>query len=280
MTPKPKTIIFDGQKAAFDILFELKKEIAKKPKKPSLAAILVGDDKPSHIYVNNKEKASHYCDVQFHKYLLDENVSERELLDCIIFLNNDPSIDGIIVQLPLPKKFDVNKVIATIDPKKDVDGFHPETLKKVMKDKTAVHSALIRAVIEILRQTKKNLKGKKLVLISNCPLFSKTFKKCLEKLGLKIETSSTKTKKLEEKTSAADILVTAVGRPKFIKKDMVKDGAIVIDIGTNWVRKKFVGDVDFEKVYKKTSFITPVPGGVGPMTVAMLLKNVYKLSRE
>lgn len=280
MISKSKTIIFDGKKAAQEILSELKKEIAKQAKKPGLAAILVGDDKPSHIYIRNKEKASHYCNISFHKYLFGKDISERELLDCILFLNRDSDVDGIIVQLPLPEKFDVNKIIATIDSKKDADGFHPQTIKDIMAGQPAINSALIQAIREILKQTKQDLSEKKLVLVSNCDIFYSTFVKELEDLNLEIEVVLSSDKKLSAKTKQADILVAALGQPEFITKDMVKAGAIVIDVGTTIINEKFVGDVDFKQVKKVASFITPVPGGVGPMTVAMLLKNVYQLAKK
>jgi len=276
---KQNTIIFDGQKAALKILEEIKGNVSSKDKKPGLAAILVGDDKPSHIYVKNKEKACHFCDISFHKYFLEEDAPQKELLDCIEFLNKDPKIDAIIVQLPLPKQFDVDKVISNIDPKKDVDGFHPETIKNIMAGKPAIDSALVQAAKEILNQAEQKLEGRKLVLVSNCDIFYNTFIKELEDLKLDIKVIASDNKDLKNLTESADILVSAIGKAKSITKDMVKEGAIVIDIGTNYIDKKFVGDVDFEEVSKVASFITPVPGGVGPMTVAMLLKNVHKLSQ-
>ncbi|MBU1165152.1 bifunctional 5,10-methylenetetrahydrofolate dehydrogenase/5,10-methenyltetrahydrofolate cyclohydrolase [Patescibacteria group bacterium] len=275
-----QTIIFDGQKAAQKILEEIKSKVSSKDKKPGLAAILIGDDRPSHIYVKNKEKACQFCDITFHKYFLEENTPQKELLCCIEFLNKDPDIDAIIVQLPLPKQFDVEKVISSIDPKKDVDGFHPQTIKDIMAGKPGINSALVQAIREILKQTEQDLNGKKMILVSNCDIFYNTFVKELEDLMLDIEVIFSDNKKLEQKTKSAEILVSAVGKAKFITRSMVKKDAIVIDVGTSLVGKKFVGDVNFEEVKKIASFITPVPGGVGPMTVAMLLKNVYELSQN
>ncbi|RJR31414.1 bifunctional 5,10-methylene-tetrahydrofolate dehydrogenase/5,10-methylene-tetrahydrofolate cyclohydrolase [Candidatus Parcubacteria bacterium] len=278
MASNSKTIIFDGKTAAQEILFDLKKKIMTMAKKPGIAVILVGDDRPSHIYVKNKEKASHFCGIRFHKYLMDENISETELLKCLNFLNEDPDVNAIVVQLPLPKKFNADKIIAAINPAKDADGFHPETLKKIKEGKSKIKSALIEAVEKILCHWGQKLPGKKAILVSNCNLFGAAFKDELQRLNIETEIVKTADKKLAEKTKKADILFAAVGKANFIKEEMVKEGAVVIDIGTSWIDKKFIGDVDFESVKKKASFIAPVPGGVGPMTVAMLLNNVYKLS--
>jgi len=266
--------LIDGKALADKILLELKDKVAQLSRPPGLAVILIGDDPASHRYVKKKKEASQKIGINFCDYLCGgkfyPNTSEKEILEMIDFLNKDKTIDAIIVQLPLPKKFNTQKIINAIDPKKDIDGFHP-------KNKTIV-SPLIQAINEVLKQTKENLKGKKILIVSKNPIFADPLKQSLEKQGLKTETVKPDAK-LVEKTKQADILVTVVGQPGLIKKTMVKKNTIVIDAGTTLIgENKWQGDVD-PKVAEVASWLTPVPGGVGPLTVAFLLKNTVELAK-
>ncbi|MFA5188901.1 MAG: tetrahydrofolate dehydrogenase/cyclohydrolase catalytic domain-containing protein [Patescibacteria group bacterium] len=259
--------IIDGQKFADEILLDIRKQVIKLDTKPGLAAILVGDDPASKMYLKIKEKACHKVGLDFYTYFLDKNCPEEKILEVINFLNNDPTINGIIIQLPLPEKFNPDKLIKAINPGKDVDGFHP---------RSKVISPNVLGIIELIKQTKVDLKNKKVIILSNSKIFSQPFKKLLPKSKVEYLNPKSHISYLISQTSKADVLITAIGQPKFIKPDMVKKDAIIIDVGINKVGKKTVGDVD-PKVDKVAGFRSPVPGGVGPMTVAMLLKNLLTL---
>ncbi|RJP63063.1 MAG: bifunctional 5,10-methylenetetrahydrofolate dehydrogenase/5,10-methenyltetrahydrofolate cyclohydrolase [Ignavibacteriales bacterium] len=273
--------ILDGKALALQIQQQIKEKIAKKNMEPGLAIILVGDDPASHLYVSKKKKACHDVGISFHEYLLDANIDEKEILDTINFLNKDEHVDAILVQLPLPKKFDTDKVIKSIDIKKDVDGFHPENIENFLKNKSYITPGLPLGILRLLEETKEDLKNKSAVIVSKSKVFSQPMIKILEDRNVKVSLVNPNDKDLKEKTSQANILIVSCGKPFFIKEDMVKKDAIVIDIGTNKIDNDYVvGDVDYSNVFDKVKFITPVPGGVGPMTVAMLLYNTVKLSQN
>ncbi len=273
--------VIDGKALSEKILLELKKKVADLKRPPGLAAILIGDDPASDLYVRNKEKACNKIGIIFHKYLCAnkcfENTTETQILEMIGWLNKDPEVDGIIVQLPLPKQFDSKKIIKHIDPKKDVDGFHPQN-KPVGKTEPLITSPLIDAVMAALLYTGESIAGRTAVVVTKNPIFSDPLITALKNKGLITKTANPKNKKLAGLTKQADVLISVAGQKKLIKKSMVKPGAVVIDVGINLVGvNKFVGDVD-PKVKEVAGWLTPVPGGIGPLTVAMLLKNTYQLA--
>ena len=275
--------IIDGKKIAEEILLDLRKKIIESKKIPGLAVILIGDDPASKLYVRNKEKACHKIGINCSTYLCNKDccphASENEIIEMIKFLNNDNQISGIIVQLPLPKKFDTNKIISAIDPKKDVDGFHPKNLEKMLKGNFDIMPPLIGAIIQALASEDINLKNKQVIIISNSEIFAPAISKKLQDLGCITKVVSNNDKDLKTKTTKADILISIIGQPQFINKEMIKKDAVLIDAGITMVGKKFKGDIDFESVKKKALCITPTPGGIGPLTVAMLLKNIYLLAK-
>ncbi len=275
--------IINGKEIAENILIDLRKKISELNRAPGLAVVLVGNDEASKLYVRNKKNACLKVGINFYDYLCGDayfkDVSEEQILEVIDYLNKDKDIDGIIVQLPLPKKFDTEKIINQIDPKKDVDGFTKINKEKFLKDQPGIVSPLMQAIAEAIKSTQENLNGKKAIIISNNEAYSLTRKKDLENLGLKTEIIKPGNG-MEEKIKEADVLVVIVGQAGLIKKEMIKPGAIVIDVGTNLVADKlWVGDVEVEAL-ETAGFITPVPGGIGPLTVAMLLKNVYEASSK
>ncbi len=282
--------IINGKELAEKIKDEIVKEIVRLNsgatccaiKRPNLAIILIGEREDSKIYVNLKKKEAKKVGIDTHLYKCPENISEHEVLDMIKCLNNDDAIDAILVQLPLPAGFDTDMIIRAINPKKDVDGFHPDNLKTLFKtrDHARIMPPVFEAILEMLKSIKYELKGKQVCVISNSKIFGKALARVLECRQAKVAAIRADNAGLKEKTSRADILITAAGKPKFIKKDMVKKDAVVIDVGITKKDGKICGDVDFEDVKNKASFITPVPGGVGPMTIAMALKNTLELYKR
>lgn len=281
--------IIDGKKLADKIKDEIVSEIIKlngglssATRRPNLAIVLIGEREDSKIYVNLKEKEAKKAGIDTHLYKCPENISEGEVLDMIECLNNDDTIDAILVQLPLPAGFDTDKIIRAIDPKKDVDGFHPDNLAILFK--TRNHAGMMppvfEAVLEMLKSIKYELKGKQACVISNSEIFGKALARVLECGQAKAAAIRADDADLQKKTSQADLLITAVGKPGLIKKSMIKKDAVVIDIGITKKDGKIRGDVDFEDVKNKASYITPVPGGVGPMTIAMALKNTLELYKR
>jgi methylenetetrahydrofolate dehydrogenase (NADP+)/methenyltetrahydrofolate cyclohydrolase len=279
---KKSAILIDGKKLSEEIIGNLKIKIADMENKPGLAVILVGDDPASKLYITNKKKACQKAGITFHEYRCGgdfyPNITEKEIIDMIEFLNKDQEIDGIIVQLPIPKKFNTDKIIKSIAVKKDVDGFHPAR-QDALKENIIITSPLIRAVRLALKATNQLLKQKQAVIVSKNPIFSTPLKDALEQDGLKVSTIKPEDN-YGEKTRQADILIVIVGKKNTIKKSMVKPGAIVIDIGTNLISdQEWIGDVD-AKANEVAGWITPVPGGIGPLTVAMLLENTYDASMK
>ncbi|MFA6322148.1 MAG: bifunctional 5,10-methylenetetrahydrofolate dehydrogenase/5,10-methenyltetrahydrofolate cyclohydrolase [Candidatus Buchananbacteria bacterium] len=275
--------IIDGKKIADNLLLELRQKIKKLERAPGLAVVLIGEDEASKLYVRNKKRACHKVGINFYDYYCGgacfSDITEEKILETIDFLNNDPEIDGMIVQLPIPKKFDTEKIINRIKPEKDVDGFCEVNKNKFLAGDEGVISPLIQAISEAIKSTGQNLEGKMAVVVSNNEAYSQTRKKDLEQLGLEVKIIKPE-KGFENETKKADVLVVIAGQSNLIKKSMVKDGAIVIDVGTNFIgENKWTGDVDLA-VAEIASYITPVPGGVGPLTVVMLLNNVYEMAKN
>lgn len=271
--------LLDGKKLSQDIQAAIAKEIHQKNIHPNLAVILVGTDAASQLYVSKKKQACHDVGIEFHEYLLEKDVSEEKILEVIDFLNKDEKIDAILVQLPLPKHLDTDKIIKAIKLEKDVDGFHPDNIKNFLEDKAIITPGLPLGVLRLLEHTGEKLTDKKAVIVSKGKVFAQPMIKILEDRQVTVSLVKPDDADLKEKTANADILIVSCGQAFLIKQDMVKQDAIVIDIGINKIDNDYVvGDVDYGAVFGKVKFITPVPGGVGPMTIAMLLHNTVKLA--
>lgn len=272
-------VIIDGKKCAEEILDNLKDKISKLEKKPSLAVILANDNPSSKIYVDNKEKVSMELGIKSSVYRFDKSITQGELIKLIHELNADKNINGILVQLPLFEHLNSQEIIELINPKKDVDGFHPINVGRLNcgLEPYAV-CCTPKGIIKLLKKYKINLVGKNVVVIGRSNIVGKPTATLLTNENATVTLAHSKTKKLKEITKNADIIVSATGHPKLIKADMVKKGAVVIDVGiTKQINGKLAGDVDFEKVKNVASYITPVPKGVGPMTIACLMENTYEL---
>ncbi len=287
--------IIDGKQTAADIKKEIAAEVgqmtAEGRRKPHLAAILVGHDGGSETYVANKVKSCHECGFDSTLIRFEDTVTEDELLAAVDRLNHDDSVDGFIVQLPLPKHIDEQRVIEAINPDKDVDGFHPVNVGRLSIGLPCFKSATPAGIIELLRRYNIDTRGKHAVVIGRSNIVGKPVATLLMQKGQPGDATVTvchsHTENLAEITRSADILIAALGRPGFVTADMVKDGATVIDVGTTRVpdpsRKsgfRLCGDVDFENVAPKCAFITPVPGGVGPMTIVSLMLNTLQAARQ
>ena len=270
--------LIDGKKISAEIKDECKEKALKlieSGKEPCLAVILVGNDPASSIYVNNKKKACEYCNIKSLSYEMPEETTEKELLDLIDKLNNDANVDGILVQLPLPKHIDEDKVIAAIDPSKDVDGFHVKNVGSLCIGKPVLVSCTPAGVIELLKRSNVDISGKRCVVIGRSNIVGKPMALLMLSENATVTICHSRTKDLEAVCKEADILIVAIGKPRFIDSKYVKDGAVVIDVGIHRdENNKICGDVNFDDVKDKVSKITPVPGGVGPMTIAMLMSNV------
>ena len=272
--------IIDGKALAKKIRLELKekvKDLNNKNIYPKLAVIMVGDDKASQVYVKNKSKACNEIGIDFEEFLLPSNTNMEILLNLIEVLNNREDISGILLQSPIPEPLNIREAFNKISYKKDVDGFHPINVGKLAIGEECFVSCTPLGVIKILDEYNIPKKKKNAVIIGRSNIVGKPLSQCLLNRNATITVCHSKTKNLEMICKNADILIAAVGRQKFVTENMVKDGAVVIDVGINRNEQgKLVGDVDFENVEKKASYITPVPGGVGPMTVAMLMNNVIE----
>lgn len=272
--------IIDGKELAKQIREKVKTEIQTLDQIPGLAVILVGADAPSHLYVAKKEMACVKAGIHFEKYLYFHTEPESKIIERIKTLNERDDIHAILVQLPLPIQFDRDKVIGTIDPKKDVDGFHPENIKSLLEGNPKIISPIHSGITTLIESTDIGFKDKGCLIIANTETFSKPLISILESRRTKCSTLLAPFNNIDAKIKKADIIVSAIGKPQFILGDWFKDNAVVIDAGTNHLEEGgVVGDVDFESTKEKNGFITPVPGGVGPMTIAMLLENVVKLSK-
>lgn len=272
--------ILSGKEVSQRIKEELKvqvEELKGNGVNVGLAVVIVGDDPASRVYVNNKKKACEDLGIYSEEYALAEDTTEEELLTLIDELNAKKEISGILVQLPLPKHLDEELVINHINPKKDVDAFHPVNVGKIMQGNYDFVPCTPAGVMELIKESGIDICGKECVVVGRSNIVGKPMSMLLLHKNGTVTICHSKTQDLAEKTKRADILVAAVGIPEFIKGDMVKEGAVVIDVGINRVAdKKLVGDVEFESCEKVASAITPVPGGVGPMTIAMLMKNTVK----
>ena len=273
--------IISGKEISLSIREEIKAEAQKLPIRPGLAVILVGNDPASQVYVRNKNKACEEVGFYSEMYTLPEETSMEELLGLIDQLNNSPQIHGILVQLPLPKHLDEEKVILAISPEKDVDAFHPSNVGKIMIGNHSFLPCTPAGVMELIFRSGIDLCGKECVVIGRSNIVGKPQAMLLLHANATVTVCHSRTKNLKEVCSRADVLVAAVGKAKFVTADMVKDGAVVIDVGINRDENgKLCGDVDFESVAPKASFITPVPGGVGPMTITMLMKNTLTAAKN
>lgn len=269
-----------GKEVSARIKAELKTEVENLKKEginPGLAVIIVGEDPASQVYVRNKERACEECGIYSEKYALPAETTQEELLKLIDELNNKSSISGILVQLPVPEHIDEKTIINAIVPNKDVDAFHPVNVGKIMVGNYDFVPCTPAGVMELIKESGIDVSGKECVIVGRSNIVGKPQAMLLLHQNGTVTICHSKTKDLAEKTKNADILVAAVGIPNFIKGDMIKEGAVVIDVGINRLEnKKLCGDVEFESAEKVAGAITPVPGGVGPMTIAMLMKNTVK----
>ena len=269
--------ILDGKAVSLKVKESVKvraDELKKFGVEPTLAVVLVGEDKASQTYVRTKEKACNEYGIKSVAHRLSENTTQNELLALINVLNLDDSIHGILVQLPLPKHIDTNVVLAAIDPRKDVDGFHAVNVGKLVSGLDGFVPCTPLGVMEILKEYGIDVAGLNAVVIGRSNIVGKPMANLLLNASATVTVTHSKTKNLKEICKNADLIVAAIGKPFFLKADMVKDGAVVVDVGINRLDDgRLVGDVDFDEVAPKCSYITPVPGGVGPMTIAMLLNN-------
>ena len=269
-----------GKEVSARIKAELKTEVENLKKEginPGLAVIIVGEDPASQVYVRNKERACEECGIYSEKYALPAETTQEELLKLIDELNNKSSISGILVQLPVPKHIDEKTIINAIAPNKDVDAFHPVNVGKIMVGNYDFVPCTPAGVMELIKESGIDVSGKECVIVGRSNIVGKPQAMLLLHQNGTVTICHSKTKNLAEKTKNADILIAAVGIPNFIKGDMIKEGAVVIDVGINRLEnKKLCGDVEFESAEKVAGAITPVPGGVGPMTIAMLMKNTAK----
>jgi len=277
-------MIIDGKKAAAELREELKKKVVELKSTynaiPGLTVILVGEDPPSKIYVKNKEKFAKEVGMNSEVIKYSENIEEKVVLNKIRELNNDKKVSGILVQLPLPKHIDKRKMIETILPGKDVDGFHPMNVGNLSSGYDSSIPCTPLGCYLLLKKVEKNLSGKHAVIIGRSNLNGKPMTQLLLKENCTVTITHSKTKDLKVECKKADIIVAAAGRPKLVKGDWVKKGAIVIDVGINKTDLGLVGDVDFDEVSKVAKAITPVPGGVGPMTIACLLSNTVECFKK
>ncbi|NQV08956.1 bifunctional methylenetetrahydrofolate dehydrogenase/methenyltetrahydrofolate cyclohydrolase FolD [Candidatus Woesearchaeota archaeon] len=268
--------IIDGKAIADKIIEGLKEKIDGLDKKPGLAVVLVGDNPASSVYVNIKSIACEKAGIRDMKQHLPENTSEEEVLGLIEELNNDSDVDGILVQLPLPKHIDEHKIIEAINPLKDVDGFHFTSIGNLFINREKFVPCTPKGIIRLLEEEGIEIEGKHAVVVGRSNIVGKPVAMLLMNRNATVTVCHSKTKDLGEETRKADILIAAVGKPKLITADMVKQGAVVVDVGINKVDDRLIGDVDFDDVKEKAGYITPVPKGVGPMTVAMLLENTFE----
>ena len=287
MAAQKKAELIDGKKTANDVKEEIKVQVAEMIdndiRAPHLVAVIVGEDPASQTYVASKEKSAQRVGMMSSVYRMPAETTEEELLNTIDFLNKDEEVDGFIVQLPLPDHINVDNVISSIDPAKDVDGFHPVNVGKMALGQPAYVSATPAGIMELLERYDIDTVGKHCVVLGRSNIVGSPMSILMSKKSkpgnATVTVCHSRTEDIASYTRSADILICAIGQPQFIKADMVKEGAVVIDVGIHRIPAdnekgyRLVGDVDFDEVVKKAGYITPVPGGVGPMTIAMLLKN-------
>ena len=277
-------VIIDGKELAKKIRANLKiecEELKKKNINSKLAVIMVGEDPASKVYVRNKSKACEDVGIEYEEYLLDVNTTQKELIELIEKLNNDKTINGILLQSPIPSNLDVNEAFRTISPQKDVDGFNPVNVGKLVLNQDTFVSCTPYGIMKMFEEYDIDLTGKNVVILGRSNIVGKPLIHCCLNKNATVTSCHSKTQNIAQKAKEADVLISAIGKANFVTADMVKDGAVVIDVGINRLDNgKITGDVDFESVKEKVSYITPVPGGVGPMTIAMLMNNVIKATRR
>lgn len=273
--------IINGKELAKEIRLNLKEIVEKENLTPKLAVILCGDDEASKVYVRNKSKACDEVGIEFEEFLLPSTTTQKELLDLIDKLNQDKEIDGILLQSPIPKGLNIEEAFEKIRPEKDVDGFNPYNVGKLCIGEDGFIPCTPYGIMKMFEKYNINLEGKKAVIVGRSNIVGKPMAQCLLSKNATVTICHSRTKDLKEELKDADVVIAAVGKRNVIKADMIKEGAVVIDVGMNRNDEgKLCGDVDFEEISKKASFITPVPGGVGPMTVAMLMENVVKACKN
>ncbi len=272
-------ILLDGKALSKKIREGIKRKVVELKQSgiiPGLAVILIGDNPASQLYVNMKTKACEDVGIYSINHRMPAEISEDELISVIKMLNDNPMVHGILVQLPLPKHIDEERVIESIDYKKDIDGFHPYNVGRLVRGYPLYYSCTPYGIMKLFEEYNIELEGKDAVIVGAGNITGKPMASMLLNANATVQMCHIYTKDLKDKTINADIVISAVGKPNLITEDMVKEGSIVVDVGISRVGDKVVGDVDFENVSKKSSYITPVPGGVGPMTIAMLLSNTIK----
>lgn len=277
-------VVIDGRAIAKKTREKLKIEVQELKEKgitPRLAVIMIGDNVASKVYLKNKSKACDEVGVEYIEYVLNANIEQQELVELIEKLNKDKSINGILLQSPIPANLDINEAIRKIDYKKDVDGFHPMNIGKLVLGQDTFVSCTAYGIMRLFEEYNIELCGKNVVILGRSNIVGKPLLQCCLNKSATVTICHSKTTEIQKIAKGADILISAVGKPNFITADMVKTGAVIIDVGINRLETgKIVGDVDFETVSKKASYITQVPGGVGPMTIAMLLNNVVKAAKQ
>ena len=278
------TVIIDGKELAKKIRANLKiecEELNKKGINSKLAVIMVGDDPASKVYVRNKSRACEDVGIEYEEYLLDSNTTQKELIDLIKRLNQDNTVNGILLQSPIPSNLNINEAFRTITPEKDVDGFNPVNVGKLVLNQDTFVSCTPYGIMKMFEEYNIDLSGKDVVILGRSNIVGKPLIHCCLNKNATVTTCHSKTQNIKEIASKADILISAIGKAHFVTADMVKENAVVIDVGINRLDDgKITGDVDFENVKEKTCYITPVPGGVGPMTIAMLMNNVIKATKR
>ena len=276
--------IIDGKKVSQKIREELKEEceeIRKQGIIPKLAVIMVGDNPASKVYVKNKNKACQEIGIEYEEYFLNSEITQEKLIELIEDLNTRKDINGILLQSPIPNHLDINEAFRKISPEKDVDGFHPENVGKLILNQDTFVSCTPYGIMKLFAEYNIDLTGKHVVILGRSNIVGKPLISCCLNWNATVTVCHSKTENLEEHTKKADILIVAIGRANFVKKEMVKEGAVIIDVGINRTDEgKLTGDVDFENAKDVAGYITPVPGGVGPMTIAMLMNNVIKAARS
>ena len=277
-------VIIDGKELAKKIRANLKiecEELNKKGIKSKLAVIMVGDDPASKVYVRNKSRACEDVGIEYEEDLLESNITQKELIDLIEKLNQDNTVNGILLQSPIPSNLDINEAFRTIASEKDVDGFNPVNVGKLVLNQDTFVSCTPFGIIKMFEEYNIDLTGKNVVILGRSNIVGKPLIHCCLNKNATVTTCHSKTQNIKEIASRADVLISAIGKAHFVTADMVKENAVVIDVGINRLDNgKITGDVDFENVKEKASYITPVPGGVGPMTIAMLMNNVIKATKR
>lgn len=277
-------VIIDGKELAKKIRANLKiecDELKKKNIKSKLAVIMVGEDSASKVYVRNKSRACEDVGIEYEEYLLDINTTQKDLIELIEKLNNDKTVNGILLQSPIPSNLDINEAFRTISSEKDVDGFNPVNVGKLVLNQDTFVSCTPYGIMKMFEEYNIDLTGKNVVILGRSNIVGKPLIHCCLNKNATVTSCHSKTQNLAQKAKEADVLISAIGKANFVTADMVKDGAVVIDVGINRLDNgKITGDVDFENVKEKASYITPVPGGVGPMTIAMLMNNVIKATKR